>query len=402
MTPSRRGGFARAIALLATSGLGACSGGAAGVSSDTPPAVATVTSAAATATAAVSPSPSAVPSAAAATAKPGPVAALGTALVGPTGLLFDAAGNLYVSGCTWTESYIYRIDPDGMLTTYAGAGLTAFLGDGGPALAAYLQCPVVMAIAPDGALVFADHASNRIRRIDAAGIITTIAGSGAPGVDAGSFSGDGGPATSATLQEPWGVAFDDSGNLYVGDRDNDRVRRVDPKGMISTVDGTGEAVFAGDGGAVPVVMCPHGVAVDSSDNLVIADPCNNRIRRVDGHGKITTIAGTGTQGFSGDGGKATKAAIDRPDFPVFDKSGAMFFVSGPRIRRIDAAGVITTIAGNGTFGVPEDGMVALDAPFTELYGLAVDADGNVYAAEGATYVYKIDTKGIITVFAGTS
>jgi DNA-binding beta-propeller fold protein YncE len=232
----------------------------------------------------------------------------------------------------------------------------------------------------------------RARRIDAAGIITTIAGSGPAGVDKGSFSGDGGPATEATLQEPWGIAFDHAGNLDIGDRDNYRVRQVDPTGMIDTVAGTGDEH----------VMCPHGVAIDPGGNLVIADPCNHRILRLDGHGKISTIAGTGKQGFSGDGGKAPAADVDAPEFPTFDKTGAMVFVSGPRIRRIDPAGVITTIAGTGKFGAPIDGMPALDLPFNELYGLAVDAAGNVYVADGSTFVYKVDVKGILTIFAGKS
>ncbi len=350
---------------------------------------------------ALTPSATATASRSSGIASSAPVAARGASLVGPTGLVFDRAGNLYVSGCTWTASYIYRIDPNGMLTKFAGSGPTDFTGDGGPAKAAALQCPVGMAIGPDEALYFADHASNRVRRIDGGGIITTVAGSGPAGVDAGSFSGDGGPATKATLQEPWDVAFDRAGNLFIGDRDNYRVRRVDPNGVITTVAGTGNAAYSGDHGpAMAAGMCPQGVAVDAAGDVVFGDPCSNRIRKVDSHGIVSTIVGNGKLGFAGDGGPATAALVDRADFPTIDGAGGLVIVSGLRIRRIDAKGVITTVAGIGATGRPHDGMPALEAPFRELYGLAVDATGNVYVADGDGTVYRVDTKGILTVFAG--
>jgi hypothetical protein len=220
-------------------------------------------------------------------------------------------------------------------------------------------------------------------------------------VDQGSFSGDGVPATKAGLQEPWSVAFDRHGNLFIGDRDNYRVRKVDQTGVITTVAGTGLPGFSGDGGpATAAQMCPLGVAIDPAGNVLIGDPCNNRVRKVDGHGVISTIAGTGSAGFAGDGGPATSAVVDSPGHFAFDASGALLVQAGVQVRRIDPHGVITTIAGIGKVGVPDDGMAALQAPFPEVYGLAVDAAGNVYVADGNTSVYRIDGKGILTLFAG--
>ncbi len=141
-----------------------------------------------------------------------PIPALDATLAGPIGIVVDKAGNVYVSECDWTYAAIVRIDPKGMLTTFAGTTVPGFTGDGGPATAAQLYCPIGLAFDADGALVFADHVNNRIRRVDTAGIITTIVGNGGPaGLDMGSFKGDGGPATGATLQEPYGVAVDGAG-----------------------------------------------------------------------------------------------------------------------------------------------------------------------------------------------
>ena len=156
---------------------------------------------------------------------------------------------MFASECTDAGGRgVVRIDADGMLTPFAGNGKPEWSGDGGPATEAGLYCPFEMRIGPDGALYLADHGNNRIRRIGTDGIITTIAGSGAAGVDQGSYSGDGGPATSATLQEPSGIAFDAVGNLYIGDRDNDRIRKIDLHGVITTIAGDGKIGAPVDGG----------------------------------------------------------------------------------------------------------------------------------------------------------
>ena len=341
-------------------------------------------------------SPTAVPSAPTATAVSGePQPALEAQLQGPRGLAFDNDGNFYVAECMWTYAAIDKIDPDGMVTRFAGTGKPGFSGDGGPATAAELFCATGIAVGPDGAVYFADHINNRIRRVDAAGTITTFAGSGPTGLDLGSFSGDGGPATEATLQEPWGVAFDQAGRLNIADRDNVRVRRVEPSGVITTVAGTGRSGSTGDGGpAIQAKICaPVGVAIDPAGNLVIPDACTTAIRVVDGNGTITPIAQTDSTDTSPDFASEGNA--------IFDSNGSMFVQAGPRVFNIDSTGVATPVAGNGSVGAPIDGSSAVEGPLpVEIWGLAADTAGNLYVADGATSVWLIDMRGIITRFAG--
>lgn len=321
---------------------------------------------------------------------------------GLVSLAFDAAGNLYVSECSWTYAAIQRIDPDGMLTPFAGTGVPGYSGDGGPATAAQLFCPRGMAVGPDGSMYVGDHVNNRVRRIDGAGIITTVAGSGPVGVNMGSFSGDGGPATLATLQEPEQVAFDRAGNLYVGDRDNDRIRKVDSNGVIGTIAGNGQPGYSGDGflGSEASINRPYGVVVDAEGNVYFADGANMRVRMVDRHGIITTIAGTGVDASTGDGGPAIEAAIEPGDL-LADASGNVYVTddASHTLRRIDRYGTITTVIGSGKAGVPKDGTPALQASFDALGGPAMDSAGNLYVTD-LTSVYRIDTKGIVTRIAG--
>jgi sugar lactone lactonase YvrE len=322
-------------------------------------------------------------------ASSGPIAALDARLVDPIGLVFDAGGNLYVSDCSEpTDSSIFRIDPSWMLTTYAGLGQADFTGDGGPATAATLHCPLGMAVGPDGTFYFADHANNRIRRIDGAGIITTVAGSGSAGVDQGSYSGDGGPATKATLKEPFGLAFDALGNMFISDRDNNRIRKVDPSGVITTIAGNGKFEPPRDGvmGTESSIDFPLGIICDAKGNVLFADANNKRIRRIDASGRITTIAGTGENRATGDGGPATKAALADPENMAFDAAGNLYITDtvSNTLRRIDSNGVITTLAsklgGNG---------------------LAIDSAGNLFVTQAdSNGVFRIDTKGVVTRVVG--
>jgi hypothetical protein len=309
-------------------------------------------------------------------------------------MAFDHDGNLYVAECLWTYAAIDKVDTAGIVTRFAGVGEPGFSGDGGPAPSAHLQCPTGLAVGPDGAVYFADHLNNRVRRVDAGGVITTFAGSGPAGLDMGSFSGDGGPATEATLQEPWGVAFDKAGRLYIADRDNVRVRRVDLRGVISTVAGNGERGATGDGSpAIEATICePVGIAIDAAGNLVMPDACTTAIRMVDGNGTITTIGRT-------DSGDVIEDVASEGN-AIFDAGGSMFVQAGPSVFRVDSSGVVAPVAGNGKLGLPIDGSSGLDSPMPlEIWGLAVD-DADLYVADGAQSVWRIDEQGIINRFAG--
>ena len=231
-----------------------------------------------------------------------------------------------------------------IITTVAGGGV----GDGGPATEASLSGPLVVIVDASGDLYIADTFSNRVRRVDGTtGIIATVAGAGGYG-----FSGDGGPATKARFANPRGMFVDGAGHLYIADTDNDRVRRVDmATGIVSTVAGTGAKGFSGDGGPATQADTagPQGVFVDGTSTLYIA--ANNRVRQVDAAtGVITTVAGTGRPGSSGDGGPATEADFLGPSGLFVDEAGHLYIADteNHRIRRVDAAtGVITTVAGTG-------------------------------------------------------
>ena len=314
----------------------------------------------------------------------------------PQDMALDGSGNLYIADRD--NQRIRKVDSSGNITTVAGTGTQGFSGDGAAATAAQLNAPRAMALDGSGNLYFADTGNQRIRKVDSSGNISTVAGGGP--------LGDGGAAVAARLNFPWGVAPDGSGNLYFADNFNHRIRKVDPSGNISTVAGTGTSGFSGDGTAAVAAQLhnPYGVALDGSGNLYIADRDNQRIRKVDSTGNITTVAGTGTSGFSGDGAAATAAQLHNPYGVALDGSGNLYIADrdNQRIRKVDSTGNITTVAGTGTSGFSGDGAAATAAQLHNPYGVALDGSGNLYIADRDNQrIRKVDSTGNITTVAGT-
>ncbi|MBN8884747.1 MAG: Ig-like domain repeat protein [Rudaea sp.] len=316
----------------------------------------------------------------------------------PAATAVDASGNVYVA--ISTTSVICKIAPGGAISRYAGTGTAGFGGDGGQATAADLGSPSAIAIDTSGSLYIADSANNRIRKVTPAGTISTIAGDGNPG-----FSGDGDAATSARLNYPAGLTLDAAGALYFSDSLNQRVRKI-AGGTISTIAGNGTQGYSGDGGAATSAQLasPWGVAVDSAGSTVyVADRFNQRIRKIAG-GTITTIAGSGTGGVSGDGGLATAAQLYWPHGVVVDAAGNLYVADtyNHRIRKVTAAdGKIATIAGS-SFGFAGDGGAATAAKLNYPQNLAIDGAGNIYIADYFNYrVRKIDAaSGKVSTLAG--
>jgi len=317
-------------------------------------------------------------------------------LNGPVGVAVDSAGNLYIA----TADARIRKVTSGIITTLAGNGTPGFTGDNGPATSAQLNSPNGVAVDSAGNVYISDFGNNRIRKVTN-GIITTVAGNGTPG-----YSGDNGPATSAQLNSPNGVAVDSAANVYTSDSGNSRIRKV-AGGVITTVAGNGTAGFSGDNGPATGAELnePVGVASDTSGNLYISD--KNRysdyglVRKVS-NGIITTVAGNGTCCFSGDNGPATSAQIAVPYDVTVDSAGNLYIADGNnnRIRKVSNNGIITTVAGNGTPGFSGDNGPATSAELNGPDGVAVDSAGNLYIADEGNYRIRKVSNGVITTVAG--
>jgi sugar lactone lactonase YvrE len=321
------------------------------------------------------------------------VEATTVALDEPTGLAFDAAGNLYIADTD--ENVVREISAAGVISTVAGNGTQGFSGDGGSATSAQLDSPMGVAVDASGNLYIADTLNNRIREVSAS-TITTIAGTGAAG-----YSGDGGPATAAELDQPTAIAVDSRGNIYIADTNNNRIREMNG-GNISTVAGDGQQAFSGDGGPATAAALdsPTGVAIDASLNIYIGDTGNQRVRMVaSASGAISTIAGTGAEGFTADG-PALSAALSNPSGVYVDSSGTVYVADSDneRIRAI-SGGNITTIAGDGAEGFTGDGGAATSASL-DTPRAVIAMGGFVLFSDTLNNRVRIVSSGNINTIAG--
>ena len=320
-------------------------------------------------------------------------------LGGVFGLAVDSSGNLFLADVG--NRRVRKVSTDGVITTVAGSGEPGVGGDGGPATEAQLGFVSGLAVDDSGNLYIADLEHHRVRRVDAEGMISTVAGDGR-----GGYNGDGIPATEAHLLHPRGLAVDRAGNLYIADAFNHRVRRVDSMGMIATVVGIGDWGFEGEGGPAleANLRRPEALAVDALDNLYVGDGLNHRVRKVDSTGAITTVAGSGDWGFDGDGGPALSARLSIPKGLVVDGYGNLYITNEDdhRVRMVSASGVITTVAGAHEAGFGGDGGLATRAKLSAPVGLAMDLRGNLYIADRDNHrVRMVNPAGVITTVAGT-
>jgi uncharacterized protein YjiK len=363
----------------------------------------------------------------------------------PGSIAADCSGNLYITECDYDPCRIRKVDPNGIIETVGGeqpqfhspssvavdgcsvyfaavghnfpeqniwkldssetvaavAGFVSYSGEA-PSINADFDYPRGIAADASGNVYIADQFHNRIAKVDTRGIMTTVVGSdGVAG-----FRGDGGPANQARLDGPGGLALDASGNLYIADLYNYRIRKMDTNGIITTVAGNGTQGYGGDGGPATqaILNYPEGVALDKSGNLYIADGANHRIRKVDKNGIITTVAGSGLHGYSGDGGLATQAQFYWPTSVALDASGNFYFPDGFHncVRKVDNNGIIATVAGNGTSGYSGDGGPARGAMLSDPLGVIVDVSENLYIADADNNrIRKVDNNGIITTIVGS-
>lgn len=284
----------------------------------------------------------------------------------------------------------------GYIITVAGTPGGAYNGDNQPAVNAKLNDPLGVAANSSGGFYIADSANNRVREVNSSGTITTVAGTGVAG-----FGGDGGPAIDAELNDPDGVAVDSAGDLFIADSNNNRIREVTPAGMIFTVAGNGVSGGGGDGGlAVNAELhAPAGLTINSSGDLYVADVLNNRVRRIDASGTITTVAGTGVAGYNGDDQPAVEAELNQPFGVTLDQDGDLYIADSlnNRVREVDASGTITTVAGDGVAGYN-----GVDNPYNDEYPLAInselnDPDGVAFDSYGNLYIADANNERVRVV-----
>lgn len=319
-------------------------------------------------------------------------------LVSPQGIARDKSGNLYITNHDHTNHHIRKIDAAGIYTIFAGAGPGGYSGDGGPATAALMDDPLGMCADKYGNIYVAEEINSVIRKINTSGIITTVAGNGTPG-----YGGDGGPATAAQLNSPQSVKVDTAGNIYITDRGNYVVRKVNTSGIITTFAGNNTVGYSGDGGPATAAQMewPADVAIDSAGNIFISDYTHHVIRKVGKNDTITTAVGLPSGGFAGDGGPATASRLWAPWGIEFDSSWNLLIVDtrNNRIRKVTPSGIISTVAGDGTnshslpggaFG--GDGGLATAAQMYWPAHVAIGAAGSFYISDQSNYAIRmVDT-----------
>ena len=286
----------------------------------------------------------------------------------PAGVAIDSSGTVYVAD--WGDYRIRKITSAGVVTTLAGSGTVGFAD--GTGSAAQFNNPVSVAVDSSGTVYVGDYYNNRVRKITSAGVVTTLAGSGV----AGSADGTG---SAAQFNYPYGVAVDSSGTVYVADSFGNRIRKITSAGVVTTLAGSGTAGFADGTGSAAQFNYPNGVAVDSSGTVYVADAGNNRIRKITPSGVVTTLAGSGVAGFAD--GTGTAAQFDGSRGVAVDSSGTVYVsdLNNQRIRKITPSGVVTTLAGSGTTGFADG--TGSTAQFNSPNGVAVDSSGTVYVAD---------------------
>jgi sugar lactone lactonase YvrE len=354
---------------------------------------------------------STVPTASTGTVSTAAATAADVVLKAPEGVAVDHVGNVFVAD--FPGELIIKVTPGGDVSHFAGTGVAGMSDDGTSSLSAQFREPSGLAWGTFGGLLVADHHNQRIWRI-ASDVVRLVAGSGPAGQGAGGFAGDGGPATNALLNEPLGLAMDRNGAIFIGDSFNHRVRRVSRDGIIETVLGGGTKAV----GSKPIAGRDANtgilgyVTLDERGNLYVSERSGNpsapggaRILRLAADGSMTVFGGTNVPGFGGDGGPATAAQLNDPNGLAVDSARNLLVCDSEnlRIRRIAPDGVITTVAGTGEPGLPVVGNDGASSAIGKCFGLAIDADGNVWAALGDTgQVVEFDRDWMIAAVYGGS
>lgn len=296
----------------------------------------------------------------------------------PYGLVIDSIGNLIF--CDAGNHAVRKVLVSGIISTVAGIGTAGYSGDGASAVLAQLKVPIDICIDKFGTFFIAEEQNHTIRKISNSGIISTYAGNGV-----GGYTGDGGLASSAQLYTPEGISINNSGNLFIAELFNNVIRKINSGTIISTIAGTGTIGYSGDGGlaAVAEFNRPSGIIADTIGNIYVSDFYNHVVRKIDTSGIISTIAGNGSPGNSGDGGPAISAQLNGPNGLVLDKYGCLYIADSYNhtIRKIDTNGIINTIAGNGTLGYSGDGGLAIAAQLNYPFKITIDTSGNLYIAD---------------------